>query len=114
MPGKRFAHLTRGASLFNIRLGKLERLKLQAEADRTGTTPSAYARAALIMAFAWAGREENLGVRRTVLHRSLDRAIKNFILAYQMPVGVAGLPAKEKWDELEELSWQAVLEAQAR
>jgi hypothetical protein len=33
------------------------------------------------------------------------------MLTYQMPVGIAGLPAKEKLDELEELSWQAVLEA---
>jgi hypothetical protein len=33
------------------------------------------------------------------------------MLAYQMPVGIAGLPAKEKRNELEELSWQAVLEA---
>jgi len=28
-----------------------------------------------------------------------------------MPVGAARLPAKEKWNEPEELSWQAVLEA---
>jgi hypothetical protein len=45
-----------------------------------------------------------LGVPRTVVHRNLDRAIKSFILAYQMPVTVAGLPAKEKRDEPEDLS----------
>ena len=33
------------------------------------------------------------------------------MLTYQMPVGIAGLPAKEKRNDLEELSWQAVLEA---
>jgi hypothetical protein len=33
------------------------------------------------------------------------------MLAYQMPVGVAGLPAKEKRDQLEELSWAGIQEA---
>jgi hypothetical protein len=33
------------------------------------------------------------------------------MLTYQMPVGVAGLPAKEKRDELEELSWEGIQEA---
>jgi len=33
------------------------------------------------------------------------------MLTYQMPVGVAGLPAKEKRDELEELSWAGLQEA---
>ena len=110
-PGKRFAHPTKGAPIFHIRLGKLELLKLRAEAARTGTSPSAYVRAALIMAFAWGGRQENLGVGRTVLHRNFDRAVKRFMLTYQMPVGVAGLPAKEKRDELEELSWAGIQEA---
>ena len=43
--------------------------------------------------------------------QEFDRAVKRFILAYQMPVGVAGLPAKEKRDELEELSWAGIQEA---
>jgi hypothetical protein len=33
------------------------------------------------------------------------------MLTYQMPVGVAGLPAKEKRDSLEELSWAGIQEA---
>jgi hypothetical protein len=41
------------------------------------------------MAFAWGGREENLGVPRTVVHHNFDHAIKRFMLTYQMPVGVA-------------------------
>ena len=52
-----------------------------------------------------------MGVGRTVLHHNLDRAVKRFMLTYQMPVGVAGLPAKEKRDELEELSWAGLQEA---
>jgi hypothetical protein len=108
---KKFAHPTKGAPSFHIRLGKLEHLKLQAEAVKTGVTPSAYVRAALIMAFAWGGKGENLGVPRTVAHRNFDRAVKSFMLTYQMPVGIAGLPAKEKRDELEELSWAGLQEA---
>lgn len=48
---------------------------------------------------------------RSVLHHNFDRAVKRFILTYQMPVAIAGLPAKEKRDELEELSWVGIQEA---
>ena len=49
-------------------------------------------------------------IRHSDLH-NFDRAIKRFMLTYQMPVAVAGLPAKEKRNDLEKLSWEAVLEA---
>jgi hypothetical protein len=52
-----------------------------------------------------------MGVPRSVLHTNFDRAIKRFMLTYQMPVGIAGLPAKERRDELEELSWAGIQEA---
>ena len=52
-----------------------------------------------------------MGVPHCVAHRNFDRAVKRFMLAYQMPVGIAGLPAKEKRDELEELSWAGLQEA---
>jgi len=52
-----------------------------------------------------------MGVSRSVIHRNFDRAVKRFMLTYQMPVGIAGLPAKEKRDQLEELSWAGVQEA---
>jgi hypothetical protein len=42
---------------------------------------------------------------------NFDRAIKRFMLTYQMPVGIAGLPAIEKRNELEELSWAGLQEA---
>jgi hypothetical protein len=56
-------------------------------------------------------RGENSGVARSGLHKNFDRAVKRFMLTYQMPVGIAGLPAKEKRDELEELSWAGIQEA---
>jgi hypothetical protein len=99
----------RGEPLFNFRLPRLARFALEAEATRLGVSPSAYVRALVITNLTTRG--ENLGVRRSVLHRSFDRAVKRFMLAYQMPVAIAGLPAKEKRDELEELSWAAVQEA---
>jgi hypothetical protein len=48
------------------------------------------------MAFAWAGSEENLGVPRTVVHRNFERAIKHFMLTYQMvgPLIAYHLPEK--------------------
>jgi hypothetical protein len=39
-------------------------------------------------------KEEKSGVSHSDLHANFDRAIKRFMLTYQMPVGVAGLPAK--------------------
>ena len=55
-------------------------------------------------------KEEKSGVSHSDLH-NFDRAIKRFMLTYQMPVGIAGLPAIEKRDELEELSWAGLQEA---
>jgi hypothetical protein len=52
-----------------------------------------------------------MGVPGSVAYRNFDRAVKRFMLTYQMPVGVAGLPAKEKRDELEELSWAGLQDA---
>jgi hypothetical protein len=68
------------------------------------------ARARAVVVASLIEKEEKSGVSHSDLH-NFDRAIKRLILAYQMPVGVAGLPAKEKRNELEKLSWQAVLEA---
>jgi len=74
-----------------------------------GVSSSAYVRALVIVSLTQRG--ENAGVARSVLHKNFDRAIKRFMLTYQMPVGVAGLPAKEKRDSLEELSWAGIQEA---
>jgi predicted DNA-binding protein (UPF0251 family) len=99
----------RGEPFFSFRLPKLARFALEAEARRIGVSSSAFVRALVIASLTKRG--ENMGVSRSVIHRSFDRAVKRFMLAYQMPVGIAGLPAKEKRDELEELSWAAVQEA---
>jgi hypothetical protein len=98
----------RGEPLFNFRLPKLATLALEAEARRVGVSPSAYVRALVIVNLTQRG--ESASVRRSVLH-NFDRAVKRFMLTYQLPVGIAGLPAKEKRDELEELSWAGIQEA---
>ena len=98
----------RGEPLFNFRLPKLATLALEAEARRVGVSPSAYVRALVIVNLTQRG--ENASVRRSVLH-NFDRAVKRFMLTYQLPVGIAGLPAQEKRDELEELSWAGIQEA---
>ena len=99
----------RGEPAFHFRLPRLARLTLEAEARRVGVSSSAYVRALVIVSLTQRG--ENAGVARSVLHKNFDRAIKRFMLTYQMPVGVAGLPAKEKRDSLEELSWAGIQEA---
>ena len=53
-----------------------------------------------------------MGALHSALHPGFDRAVKRFILFCQMPaVGIAGLPGKERRNELEGLGWTAVLEA---
>ena len=99
----------RGEPHFHFRLPRLAHLALEAEARRIGVSPSAYVRALVIAGLT--RREENSGVARSGLHKNFDRAVKRFILTYQMPVGAAGLPAKERRDELEELSWAGIQEA---
>jgi hypothetical protein len=84
-------------------------LALEAEARRIGISSSAYIRALVIAKLTQ--RAENAGVPRSVAYMNFDRAVKRFMLTYQMPVGIAGLPAKEKRDELEELSWAGIQEA---
>jgi hypothetical protein len=42
---------------------------------------------------------------------SFDRAIKRFIVTVQSSVVIAGLPARQRRDELEGLSWEALREA---
>ena len=86
------------------------RFKLEVEAAKVRVSPSAYIRAMLIMQFSSQGRE-NLSVVQGVLHKNFDRAVKRFILTYHIPVGIAGLPAKDKRDSLEELSWAGIQEA---
>ena len=49
-------------------------------------------------------KEEKSGVSHSDLHTNFERTIKRFMLTYQMPVGIAGLPAKEKRNDLEKLS----------
>jgi hypothetical protein len=99
----------RGAPIFHFRLPKLAQLSLEAEARRVGVSSSAYIRALVITTLTQS--RQNMGVPRSVLHTNFDRAIKRFMLTYQMPVGIAGLPAKERRDELEELSWAGIQEA---
>ena len=99
----------RGEPIFHFRLPKLARLTLEAEARRLGVSSSAYVRALVIVSLTQKG--ENTCVKRSVLHTNFDRAVKRFMLTYQMPVGVAGLPAKDKRDSLEELSWAGIQEA---
>jgi hypothetical protein len=99
----------RGEPIVRFRLPKLAILTLEAEARRVGVSSSAYVRALVIANLAQRG--ENMGVPRSVAHRDFDRAVKRFILTYHMPIGIAGLPAKEKRDQLEELSWAGLQEA---
>jgi len=102
-------HPRRGEPHFHFRLPKLAHLAVDVEARRIGISPSAYVRALVIAGLTRRG--ENSGVARSGLHKNFDRAVKRFMLTYQMPVGVAGLPAKEKRDQLEELSWAGIQEA---
>jgi hypothetical protein len=103
-------HPSRGEPLLCIRFPKLLRWALKARAGRVGVSPSTYVRALVIVDLASQTRE-NSAVRRSVIHREFDRAVKRFILTYHMPVGIVGLPAKDKRDTLEELSWAGIQEA---
>jgi hypothetical protein len=102
-------HQRRGEPDFHFRLPKLAQLAVKDEAERIGISPSAYARALVIAGLT--GRGKNSGVAHSALHMNFDRAIKRFMLTYQMPVGIAGLPAVERRNELEELSWAGLQEA---
>ena len=92
----------RGEPMFNFRLPPLAQLASQRKARSLGLSAAGFARAVVVASLI--EKEEKSGVSHSDLHTNLDRAIKNFILAYQMPIGVVGLPAKEKRDELEDLS----------
>jgi hypothetical protein len=87
--------------MFNFRLPPLAQLALREKARSLGLSAAGFARAVVVASLI--ENEEKSGVSHSDLH-NFDRAIKRFMLTYQMPVGVAGLPAKEKRDELEDLS----------
>jgi hypothetical protein len=85
---------TRGEPIVRFRLPKLAILTLEAEARGVGVCPSACVRALVIARLAQRG--ENMGLPRSVAHKQFDGAVKRFILAYQIPVGVAGPPASTR------------------
>ena len=100
----------RGMPRFQLRLPKAVQARLEDEAADLGVTVSTYVRAILVAHLSLQKRE-NQGVVHSVTHSSFDRAVKRFILACLTGVSVAGLPGKERRNELEGLSWAAVAEA---
>jgi hypothetical protein len=50
-------------------------------------------------------KQENQGDIHSDMHPSFDHAVKRFLLGYHAGVSVAGLPCKDRRNDLEELSW---------
>jgi hypothetical protein len=100
----------KGTPFFSLRLPKAIRARLESDATDLGVTSSVYVRAILV-AHLSLGRRQNQGVSHPVSHPSFDHAVKRFLLAYHMSISVAGLPGKERRNNLEGLSWAAVEEA---
>jgi hypothetical protein len=99
----------RGEPMFNFRLPLLAQYALREKARSLGLSAAGFARAVVVASLTGGG--EKSCVSQGDLHRNFDRAVKRFMLTYQMPVGVAGLPAIDKRNELEELSWAGLQEA---
>jgi hypothetical protein len=53
-------------------------------------------------------KPENQDALHCAMHLSFDYTVKRFLLAYHAGVSVGGLAGKERRNDLEELSWQAV------
>jgi plasmid stabilization system protein ParE len=107
--------LTEGTPRFTVRLSKLLRCRLDEIANDAGAASTAsYVRSVLVTHVTLA-RSQNTGDSHPDSHpdfRRLDHAVKQFILATQNPVTIAAsLPGKARRHSLEELTWEAVLEA---
>ena len=82
--------------------------RLRLRLGGSGSGSSAYVHALMIVNLAVGGK--NMGVAHSVPHIDFDRAVKGFMLACPIPVGIGGLSTKEKRDELEELNWAGLQE----
>jgi hypothetical protein len=103
----------KGTSFFSLRLPKAIRVRLENEAGELGVSASTYVRTMLVAHFSFQ-RGENQGVTHTVTHPpsfDLDHAVKQFILACYRAVSTAGLPGKERRNDLAHPTWRAVDEA---
>jgi hypothetical protein len=99
---------SKGTPVSLVRLQPSLRAKLALDAARKGITFSAHVRG--ILTAYLESEAKNVGV----LHPRFwpfDRAVKRFIVAVQADIGIAGLPGKQRRDELEGLSWEALREA---
>lgn len=105
MPSRR-----RGTPNYTLRLSKGIQARLESDATDLGVSSAAYVRAILVAHLSLPKRE-NQGAMHGAMHPSFDRAVKRFILAYHTGVFAAGVPRKERRNELEGLSWLAVAEA---
>jgi hypothetical protein len=62
----------------------------------------------VIIAIEYMKKPENQDALHCAMHPSFDDAMRRFLLAYHAGVSVAGLPGKERRNDLEGLSWQPV------
>ena len=80
-------------SIIEARLSKVYPLALERRAIRAYVALSGHVRAVSVAHLSLLGREDQgvPHIERGVPHPSFDRASKRFILAYRMPVWVAGM-----------------------
>ena len=116
-----WGRLAKGSQVFRVRMSKAVKSRLEMEARVMGVSASDYLRSVLVAHLSVVSRRNNGDLHR-VGHRDVDRAVKEFILALQFPIAIAGglqaspqsgLPGKKRRKSLEELAWNAVLEAVA-
>lgn len=77
--------------IIKARLPKVYQSALEGRAIQAKVMVSGYVRAGLVAHLSLQKREDQSALH-SALHPSFDRAAKRFILAYRMPVRVAGLP----------------------
>lgn len=99
---------SKGTPVSGIRLQRSLRAKLELDAAREGIHFSDHVRG--ILTEYLERQAENMGVKHPSFS-SFDRAVKRFIITVQSNVAIAGLPARQRRDELEGLSWESLREA---
>ena len=99
---------TKGTPVSGIRLQRSLRAKLELDAARKGIHFSDHVR--IILTEYLERQAEDMGVKHPIFV-PFDRAVKRFIIAAESNVGIAGLPGRQRRDELESLSWDALREA---
>jgi hypothetical protein len=99
---------TKGTHVSGVRLQPSLKAKLKLDAARKSIRFSDLVRQ--ILTEYLERQAENMGVKHPRFW-PFDRAVKRYIIAAEADIGIAGLPGKQRRDELEGLSWKAVREA---